>query len=125
MICFEVAKNGEKVCTAGIEQAYGVLGTTLTWVKRNPIRRNEEPNTQDHSKEELALSVGGLYSESNEHLNWYQGELEQGDTITIKILSQDSCDKPSTITKANPQKDLDRKIAYFHQLKAELGDLVQ
>jgi hypothetical protein len=32
---FEVLINGEKVCTAGI-QDYGVLSTTITRVKRNP-----------------------------------------------------------------------------------------
>lgn len=124
MVCFEISRNGTKICTAGIEKEFGVLDAILSWVKRNPVANGSESNVSAHSKEELFLHIGGLDSETKSHLNWSENELELGDTISIKIVNLDHCDTPTSIVKRDPKKELESKIEYYHQLKAELGDLV-
>ena len=97
---FEVAVNGERLCVAGLE-GFGVLGATLSWVKRDPDRFPETAPRSDlgaWSAEELSLDVAG--SDSNDaqklkSLRWVDKILKVGDVIEIKILPPGPADAPA------------------------------
>jgi len=57
---FVVSVNGRKLCTAGIGP-FGVMTTMLDWVGGGPRRPREGT---------FELSVGGLDSRTNEHVDW-------------------------------------------------------
>jgi hypothetical protein len=61
----EISINGQKVCTAGIED-FGVLSTKITRVKRNPSQAHPvklKDSTLEEFLEELAeINVTGLDS---------------------------------------------------------------
>jgi hypothetical protein len=82
MRAFEVFVNGEKLCVAGIGDD-GVLTSIVTWVAR-------------HGEGDLTVSVGGLYSQTEEHVNWIsQRPLSVGDEVHVKIVETDSVDTPA------------------------------
>ena|ERR1035438_7757026 len=82
MRAFEVSVNGEKLCVAGIGDD-GVLTSIVSWVAR-------------HGDGDLMLSVGGLYSQTEEHVNWISHRpLSVGDEIHVTIIETDSVDTPA------------------------------
>jgi hypothetical protein len=79
MIAFEVAVNGERLCTAGVGDE-GVLTVMLTFVG---------------SRQELDLDIGGLARDTN--LKWLVPRLPQvGDQILVRIVETEQPDEPST-----------------------------
>jgi len=107
---FEVQVNGEKLCKAGIDTDRHVVTCILDALRR--------PNKPD----ELCLSVSGLNSVTGEYPEWVRKELKDGDTITIKVITQDfeapNCIRP-TISK---EKMLDNKLQYYYKLREELKE---
>ena len=119
MICFEITINGEKICTAGIEQEYGVISSILTWVKR---KKAPAETCSEVSEEELFLDVGGLITHGNnnhENLKWLKREIEAGDEITIRVIESDSCTQSSSRTKQDPDFLEKEKRKYYKKLKKE------
>jgi len=89
MRAFEVSVNGEKLCVAGIGDD-GVLNSMVNWVTR-------------HGEGDLFLSVSGLYSQTDEHVNWIsQRTLSVGDEVHVKIVETSSADKPIEKHRTDP-----------------------
>ncbi len=104
MIRFEVHVNGEKVCTAGLDDE-GVLTTIITFAarteqsydehrKRCKTEGVEPPSREEWLERKLDLSVGGLGAPSDQHLDWVRRNLSEGDTVSVKILGPGEFDEP-------------------------------
>jgi hypothetical protein len=92
MVCFNVAVNGKSLCKAGLHDS-GIITLTLTWVKCRP----EEclPPEVEWRTGESTLHVGGLKSDSQEHIHWLDISLKIGDEVSISLIEADSVDEPS------------------------------
>jgi hypothetical protein len=99
---FEISINGQKVCTAGIED-FGVLSTTITRVKRNPNQADPaklKNSTLEEFLEELTeVNVTGLDSndsagEHGKHVSWLRQPLKAGDEVLIRVLPPGESDAP-------------------------------
>ncbi|MFC6192376.1 hypothetical protein ACFP1I_12250 [Dyadobacter subterraneus] len=105
---FEVQVNGEQLCRAGIDSGRHVVTCIL-----DALRRLNEPD-------ELRLSVSGLNSVTDEYPEWVNQKLKDGDTITIKVITQDF-ETPHRIRPAiSKEKMLENKLQYYYQLREEL-----
>jgi hypothetical protein len=91
MIAFVVSVNGKRVGTIGVGDS-GVLGAHLSWFMR--------PDKPGKGK----LSLGGLDSNTNEHLDWparlkpdWPGRLKikVGDTVTVQVIETEEVDMPT------------------------------
>ena len=101
---FEVNLNGERMCIAGMN--FGVLTTTLTWIRRD----SANPHVKARHAGELAecgyaeISIGALStagyepSGQDEILNWVRRELNIGDELVIRVLPPGDSDTPSKRT---------------------------
>lgn len=82
MKAFEVHLNGRKLCTAGFTEHDVVLNAIVDYVSGN-------------SREELALTVGGLISSKQEYVHWVKRKkLRIGDEMRIKIIETEFADSP-------------------------------
>ena len=107
---FEVQLNGEKLCKAGIDSDRHVVTCIL-----DALRRLNEPD-------ELCLTVSGLNSVTGEYPEWVKKELKDGDTITIKVITQDF-EAPNRIRPTiSKEKMLDNKLKYYYKLREELKE---
>jgi len=107
----EVKLNNQVLSRAGFEKDYNVLSCIVDSLMRN---ENEEAS--------INLRVGGLNISSKQHVEWYHDKLQEGDEIRIKIITE-NFDKPTQIRPQDSQGFvLEKKIEYFHKLKAELKD---
>jgi hypothetical protein len=108
---FNVLINEEVICRAGFDNANSVVSCIL-----NSIRRKNDDS------EVLNISIGGLNSDTNQHVDWHRDNLQTGDKISIEIIS-DNFDTPSSIRERMSGKDLiAQKLEYFNKLKIELKD---
>jgi hypothetical protein len=87
MIVFNVLINGEKRCSAGVND--GVVTANITSVS-GPSHKNPDP---PYSQEWLTLHVGGL--DAGEDQTWIPSQaLRIGDYITIEIVERSVADEP-------------------------------
>ena len=108
---FKVCINDKIICGAGFENANSVVSCIL-----NSVRRKND------NSEELDISIGGLNSDNNEHVDWYNNRLRKGDIISIEIISDDF-DTPTKIRKKLSEKEIiAQKLEYFHKLREELKE---
>jgi hypothetical protein len=120
MIAFEVTLNGNRVCTAGVDD-FGVLSTILTWVRRRP-ELSRDGNTIE---EELTAEVSALDSRdpiAGEHLKWLSERLRVGDSISIRIVDVEKVDAAISRYRNDPEVDARTKRQYYERLKREYGD---
>jgi hypothetical protein len=104
MIAFEISVNGRRLCTAGVDAAYGVLTAMLTWTRRD-LRQLPDQASKDLAAEELRLTVAGHVSHgrySHENLQWPGGDVRPGDAITIRIVETEAADAPQTRQRSQP-----------------------
>jgi hypothetical protein len=104
-IRFEVRVNGAVVCIAGIE-GDGVASITLDRVKRvaarypeNFHRKRYGCSQEEWSREKTTLQVGGLRCRTkspkrDQHVFWHGRELQPGDEVSIRVLSEGEIDLP-------------------------------
>ena len=111
MICFDVYRNGEKLCRAGKEELT-VLTAHVDFV--------ETIHTGD---EKLTLHVGGLYetgSGGNAHPRWVERmALNEGDEITFRIVRSDTADAPVSETIDTPEWIEEQERKYYEHVKAK------
>lgn len=111
---FKVQINDKLICRAGFEEGNSVVNCIL-----NSIRRENDDT------EFLEISVGGLYSDSEQHVSWYSDSLQEGDKISFEIISSDF-DVPSSSTRMiSDEEQTARKMKYYKKLKEELKDLLE
>lgn len=108
---FKVLLNNIIVCRAGFKNENAVVTCILDSIRR-----------EDDNSEKLNINIGGLNAETSQHVDWYKNSLQEGDKITIEIIT-DNFDTPISIRESKVNKDLiARKIEYFYKLKEELKD---
>jgi hypothetical protein len=117
MICFDVFRNGKRLCRAGVGD-YGVLSAILTWVCR---RGENQPAGKDFS-----LHVGGLYRSEptvDVHPNWVDlYDIQVGDEITIRVVESAEVDEPSSETRTTEEEIREQQIRYYESIKKELEE---
>lgn len=119
MICFEVRRNGERLCLAGID-GHCVLTAHVTFVDvvdPGPRRRRM-----------LELRAGGMESESRAHVDWVHSQILVGDRIEIVVMEAESADPPKRRSGPMKRKELiddamGRIRARRKALLSELKDL--
>jgi hypothetical protein len=94
MKAFAVFVNGQQVCTAGIGPD-GVLTAILDWVGGGPRQTPEGL---------FGLHVGGLDSQTDEHVDWSVPEVGVGDEVTIRIVETEDIDPEARRRKADRQQ---------------------
>ena len=87
MRAFEVHLNGEKVCVAGIGD-HGVLNAMVDHVISG-------------IGNELHFRVGGLISETDEHVTWVNQKLKVGDEVQVKVIEAAEIDEPQERSHGN------------------------
>ena len=107
MRAFEVHLNGKRLCVAGIGED-GVLSMVITDVARK-------------ERSHLDLRVGGLFSNTGEHVEWGVQRLETGDDVRVKIIESTSIDSPSRRRQPDPKEELASKKRYIRRVARELG----
>jgi len=113
MITFEIAVNGKKLSTAGLNGP-GVVTSAVTWVRGEP--KKEGDVAIDH----LDFRVGGLVSRTGTHVIWLRRDLKVGDDVRITVLENRKADKP----KKNPMPEKTRlalEKKYVEVKAAKLG----
>src|SRR5215212_4106000 len=82
MRAFEVFLNGERLCVAGID------GRCVLTVIIDHVKGKLDP------VDDVDLQVGGLISDTDEHVTWNRTHLQTGDEVRVRILDSDSADEP-------------------------------
>ena len=117
MRAFALYVNGKKISTAGIGDV-GVLSAIVTWVGRRS--RTSVPKSRG-GVEDIVVELGGLDTETNEHLRWSQRPLRVGDDVCIKVIDAESVDKPRHRQKRNQTEELRQQKAYVRQMAKSFG----
>ncbi len=119
MLCFQVKRNGRRLCTAGIN-GKSILSAILNHV--DVIDPGPKP------RQTLDLVVSGLNCETKQHMNWRRVDLKAGDRVEIRLIESAKADSPAHITKSPTRKAiaenaLSRIRARRKALLGELGNL--
>jgi hypothetical protein len=125
MLCFEVYRNGEKLCTAGVGD-FGVLSAILNWVSHHPekLARWAAEGIPEVPPTHLEFTVGGHGSEdsdSADYLRWVEADLAAGDEILIRVVEAPSSDPPSRRYRDDPVWVEEQKKEYVRKAAKELG----
>jgi hypothetical protein len=107
MIGFEVALNGQRLCTASAGET-GVLSAAVTWVLRTA------PGVKEPS--DLRLEIGGLAKEA--HLHWpAPRKLAVGDEVLVKIVETSRPDPPARTDRDDRAFVESEERKYYERLK--------
>ncbi|MEP6847561.1 MAG: hypothetical protein ABI999_01805 [Acidobacteriota bacterium] len=111
MICFEVFRNGEKLCRAGKRELL-VLGSNISFV-----------SGRDGREDELNIHVGGLYDDEvrgQVHPRWIERQmLDVGDEIIIRIIESETADEPVGEQVDSKEFAETQERKYYERLKAK------
>ena len=120
MIAFEVHRNGEKLCTAGVPA--GVLSAILSWVGGK--KHEEEAARRGTVHQELTLHIGGLHAEGNEagqHVKWRDDVLKPGDSVLIKVVETAAVDLPVSREPRDPELAEKQERMFYERLRGKYG----
>ena len=109
--------NGKKLGTAGVGN-HGVLSATITWVGRTS--RPTSPK-RTVGVEEMVVALGGLNTDTDEHLRWHQRALRLGDKVCIRVIEAESVDKPRHRQRRNRTKELQQQKTSVRQMAKKFG----
>ena len=101
MICFELVKNGERVAVAGIDAEH-VLSVILSSV--------DVTDPGPKKRKGIDVYLGGLNSETKQHLHWGRSNLAVGDHVEVRILDLPIADPP-TETQVRRSRAAETKTA--------------
>jgi hypothetical protein len=107
----QILVNGKVRGTAGME-SIGVLSVILDWVRRDP-KAASKPSSISRKEWEgnrVHVSLGGLDSVAEKHVEWFGADLDVGDEVTVRVLPPGEFDSPA--------RREDRKEAEGHRSKA-------
>src|SRR5260370_14836191 len=99
MRAFEVFLNGERFCLAGI------AGRCVLTVIIDHVKGKIDP------VDDVDLHVGGLISDTDEHVNWGRTQLSTGDEVRVRIIESDSADEPIRRLTRDSEEDLEQRKA--------------
>src|ERR1700752_1615953 len=106
MRAFEVYVNGERLCTAGVNDST-VLTAIIDYVGRD--------------KERLHLHVGGLLIPQEEHVRWQDMDLAVGDDVRIKVVEIETVDAPTKRYLRDPKKEVREQKRYVRTMAKKFG----
>src|SRR5262245_29006032 len=120
MVAFEVFRNNERLCVAGVGD-FGVLTACVPGVAHLPekVERWQTEGISNDDPTALKVEVGGL--RDGLHLRWTDGTLQVGDEIRIHVMDASRVDGATTEYRDDPGQDLERKKTYVRRLARELG----
>lgn len=111
MRAFEVHLNKKKLCLAGIGEN-GVLTAIVDYASGN-------------GRDEIALTVGGLFSLQDEHVRWVKRrKLRVGDKILVKVVDTESVDKPTERRRRDLAAERRDQKRYVREMAKRLGWIV-
>jgi hypothetical protein len=111
---FEIKINDEQPIRAGLDVDNYIVTCILGAMRR-----------RDSSQEELDITISGLDSVDDIHVDWLKAELRPGDKIQITVVGGDY-DPPRNTQQRNTEKDIiAHKLRYYHVLKEELKEYLQ
>ena len=114
MFGFQININDNKICRAGFENENSIVTCILDSVRR-----------KNDNSEELNISISGLNSDTYQHSKWFDNKLQEGDKISIEIITN-NFDSPISSSKAYSKKDiLNQKLKSYYKLKEELKDYLE
>jgi hypothetical protein len=99
MKAFEVFVNGERLCLAGI------AGRCVLTVIIGHVKGKVDP------VDDLYLHVGGLISETDEHVIWSKAQLKTDDEVRVRIIESDTADEPKERLVRDSEQDLEQRKA--------------
>ncbi len=108
---FEVKINDEQPIRAGL----GVDSYVVTFIL-DAIRRKDSPD------EELNITLSGLNSVDDVHVDWLKARLQPGDTIQITVIGDDYDPPHNTGPRITKKDIIARKLKYYYALKEELKE---
>jgi hypothetical protein len=117
MRAFILYANGRKLATAGIG-SNGVLAVAVTWVGH--VKR-AAGTKRAIARDEVGVRLGGLDSDSDEHLDWCNQRLRVGDEVRIKVIETTSVDRPKRRHQRNPAQELAAQKRYVRRMAKEFG----
>jgi hypothetical protein len=125
MVAFEVFRNNERLCVAGVGD-FGVLTACVTWVAHRPekLERWKNEGISEQQPTELNLQVGGLQNNERAsalHMRWTDATLRVGDEIKIHVFDASRVDAATAEYRDDPGKDIEGKKTYVRRLAKELG----
>ena len=118
MIAFDVSLNGRRVCLAGIPGPC-VMTSVLDWVERRP---GDHPDAALPEKG-LELHVGGLSSQSDEHVKWFQGSIPVGSEVAIRVVEVGAVDEPIERRASNRAGVL--RCSFCNRAQSEVSRLIK
>ena len=113
MLCYDVYKNGERICRAGIGEE-GVLTVILSWVS------NEAKGVRRLPRYRSNLHIGGLYQpepEVNAHVRWTEPVINIGDEVIVRVVEAPTADEPISTQIDDPDYINQREREYYEVLK--------
>jgi hypothetical protein len=124
MVAFDVFRNNERLCVAGVGD-FGVLTAIVSWVVHRP-KTLERWRTEGISEQptELNLQVGGLQNDergSALHMRWTDATLRLGDEIRIHVVDVSRVDPATTEYRDDAGTDIEKKKTYVRHVAKELG----
>ena len=109
MKAFEVFLNGDRLCLAGL------TGRCVLTVIISHVKGKVDP------VDEVDLQVGGLISDTDEHVLWRIAQLNTDDEVRVKIIESDSADEPTKRVLRDSEEDLKQRKAYVRAMAKQLG----
>ena len=73
------------------------------------------------SRKDLSLSVGGLVSPTEEHVDWRKVELRVGDEVLLKIVDSERVDRPRKRTRQDPIARVKQQKHYVRAMAKKFG----
>lgn len=108
---FEIKINDEQPTRAGL----GVDNYVITCIL-DVTRLKNSP------EEELNISVSGLNSVDDIHVEWLKAELRSGDRIQITVIGGDYDPPHDTWPRVTEKDIIAHKVKYYYALKEELKE---
>lgn len=124
MVAFEVFRNDEKLCVAGVGD-FGVLIACVNWLAHSPekLEQRKAAGIWEPPPTELNVQVSGLQSDEATplHKEWTEVPLRVGDRIKIHVIDAPEVDPPARERRDKPGDVLELKKAYLRRYAKELG----
>src|SRR5258708_32444937 len=107
MRAFKVHLNGKLICVAGVG-GHGVLTAIVDYVV-------------DGRSRTLNLSVGGLFTPSEEHAEWKRLGLKVGDSVGVTVIETDLVDRPRKRYRPDSKTAERNQKAYIRAVAKKFG----
>ena len=115
MLCYDVYKNGQRICRAGVGKS-GVLSVIVSWVGNENVKGRS--GADYHSD----LHIGGLFHpepKTNTHIRWPDPKLHVGDELTVRLVEADNPDPPTSTEVDDPAATERMQRKYYQVLKRQ------